>query len=297
MSLRSIFQRRPPELQVRIATPSDRPALQRLFYHGRRVHLLLEWWDWEEWLGWPTFLLALEGEQPVALLLAVPEAGATAWIRAAATILSRDDEQVWSALLQRCRDALPSLGIARLAYLGDDLWLVPALVHQGFQRVNQVITLERTGRALPPIPIPPNTTVRIRPATRRDIPAIVGVDQAAFPPLWWYSEMVLQRALLQAHHFLVAERGQKVVGYQFSTLRKRHGHIVRLAIHPAYQRQGIGRRLLLEALHTLARAGATEVTVNTQEDNDASRRLYDRLAFHPLGHRVGVWMWQSGGMS
>ncbi|RMF26328.1 MAG: N-acetyltransferase [Chloroflexi bacterium] len=297
MSLRSIFQRRPLDLQVRVATPSDRPALQRLFYHGRRMHLLLEWWDWEEWLGWPTFLLALEGERPVAALLAVPEAGATAWIRAAATILSRDDKPVWSALLQRCQDALPPLGIARLAYLGDAPWLVPALRQQGFQWVNRVITLAWTGREPPSIPTASGTAIRIRPATRRDIPAVVGVDQAAFPPLWWYSETVLRRALLQAHHFLVAERGQKVVGYQFSTLRERHGHIVRLAIHPTHQRQGIGRRLLLEALHMLARAGATEVTVNTQEDNDASRRLYDRLAFHPLGHRVSVWMWQSGGMS
>jgi ribosomal protein S18 acetylase RimI-like enzyme len=83
--------------------------------------------------------------------------------------------------------------------------------------------------------------------------------------------------------------GSDCVGYQFSTLRHGRGHIVRLATHPHWQRQGIGGRLLDETLLALERAGAEQRTVNTQENNLASLQLYRRFNFDRVGKPWSVW--------
>ncbi len=125
-------------------------------------------------------------------------------------------------------------------------------------------------------------------ANLADLDAILEVDHAAFTELWWYDRAILQHALGQGFFSVAYQRGA-CVGYQFCTLRQGRGHIVRLATHPQWRRQGIGRRLLSEALTSLEHAGAQSITVNTQQDNDASLRLYRRFAFQRTRTCWDVW--------
>ena len=131
--------------------------------------------------------------------------------------------------------------------------------------------------------------LEVRTATAADIENALAVDHVAFAPMWWYSREIIRRALDQTLCFYVAYLDGDCVGYQFSTLRGGRGHIVRLAIHPHWQRQGIGGRLLSEALITFKQTGAKQITVNTQEDNLASLQLYRYFSFDRVGKPRSVW--------
>ena len=160
------------------------------------------------------------------------------------------------------------------------------LIKAGFGKVSSVVTLRSRGSW--PVRLGP-PDLRVRTATAADVDSILAVDHAAFEPLWWYGRDILKRALDLAYSFKVAYMRDECVGYQLSTLQNNRGHIVRLAVHPRWQRQGIGGRLLNEAMRDLDEAQAEVVTVNTQEDNTASLQLYYRSSFDRVGKPWTVW--------
>jgi GNAT superfamily N-acetyltransferase len=194
------------------------------------------------------------------------------------------DRYLEKLLAAACR-AVQAQGSAGLALLGGKNWLLSRLKSAGFRRVNQVITLRQRGHW--PVNVGA-AGLDVRAANLADLDAVLAVDHAAFTELWWYDRAVLQHALGQGF-FSVAYRDGACVGYQFCTLRQGRGHIVRLAAHPRWQRQGVGQRLLREALTSLELAGAQSVTVNTQQDNEASLLLYRRFAFQRIGEPWDVW--------
>jgi GNAT superfamily N-acetyltransferase len=243
----------------------------------------LEWWAIHEWLGQPTFLLALDEEGLVlGLMLSILGEGPIAWLRA----MSVASDRYVRPLLMASIDSVRERGGTGLAFLGDEAWVTSELRRADFRQINQVVTLRWLGlHRADNNPL----DVDLRTAEASDLDAILAVDQAAFAPLWWYDRDVLRRALNLAYCFDVAYRGNECVGYQLSTLRNKRGHIVRLATHPKWQKLGIAGRLLGRTIKVLEAAGATSVTVNTQQDNRVSLHLYQRFAFKRIGQPSPVW--------
>lgn len=62
-------------------------------------------------------------------------------------------------------------------------------------------------------------------------------------------------------------------------------HIVTIATHPEYRRQGLGR-MLLDAMIARARAaGAHEVTLEVRAGNAAAQAMYEKMGFVVVGVR------------
>jgi ribosomal-protein-alanine N-acetyltransferase len=275
--------RRDSHYQVRPVRDDDWLAVERLLHYADRHYLALEWWTVQEWLGSPTLLLATDHrERAMGLMLAVIGDGPVAWLRAIAVA----SEGCLKPLLEASVQAVLTQGGTGVAFLGDENWVLPTLEQIGFRQVNRVITLCCRG-IWPMHHGPPG--LQVRTATIADIDDILAVDHAAFAPMWWYSREILRRALNLALCFNVSYLDDDCVGYQFSTLRNGRGHIVRLATHPRWQSQGVGGRLVSEALTALDQAGAERITVNTQEDNLASLQLYRHFNFDRVGKPCTVW--------
>ncbi len=77
-----------------------------------------------------------------------------------------------------------------------------------------------------------------------------------------------------------------MVGYACADVVGDTGQIIRLAVHPAARKQGIGSALLNDALAYCQSNGAHRVTINTQESNTVSLSLYEQFGFHRVGRRV-----------
>lgn len=117
------------------------------------------------------------------------------------------------------------------------------------------------------------------------------MDRAAFPEFWRFDSLALADALeaTPAVRFRMAGgRFAPVSGYAICGRSGRRGYVQRLAVHPAAQGRGTGRRLLLDGLHWMLDHGVTRALVNTQTTNEAALSLYSAVGFRdePVGLSV-----------
>jgi ribosomal protein S18 acetylase RimI-like enzyme len=163
--------------------------------------------------------------------------------------------------------------------------MIDALVKTGFRRRDTIVALQKVDLS---VPDPGNPEVTVRQATHSDFAAILEIDRIAFDVLWWNTAATLAQWLSESAYFVVAEWNRRIVGYQCASLNGRHAHLSRIAVHPRYHGQHIGVRLLAEAMAFFQRERVFGVTLNTQQDNDAGRRLYEWFGFRVLGEEAQV---------
>ena len=139
------------------------------------------------------------------------------------------------------------------------------------------------------LPRPPVTGLRLRRARRSDRAQVLAVDEAAFDTFWHLDEPALSDALdaTPSRRFRVAV-DPEVRGYLITGRSAGRGYLQRLAVDPSQQRRGIATALVLDGLGWLARHGASQAIVNTQEHNLDALSLYARLGFRREPHGLSV---------
>jgi GNAT superfamily N-acetyltransferase len=195
-------------------------------------------------------------------------------------------------LLPPCVERLRAQEAASLAYVGTASWLIDALLTRGFQFVSNIVAYERTDDVAP---AGGNRSVRLRPVRPSDLAALAALDALNFHPLWRNSEGALARWRATLPFFVVALVEEEPVGYCTCSIQGEHGHLIRMAVHPAWQGQGIGTRLVAEAVQFFERAGVELITLNTQEENERAQRLYRKFGFRPMGRGAVALWWDIGG--
>jgi RimJ/RimL family protein N-acetyltransferase len=88
-----------------------------------------------------------------------------------------------------------------------------------------------------------------------------------------------QRAADPRGFLLVAEQDGRMVGTVAGVLDRGWGWIQRLAVHPDYRRQGLGRRLTQQAEQRFAALGAYRVVLLARHDSPAAVGLYQSLGY------------------
>jgi len=106
-----------------------------------------------------------------------------------------------------------------------------------------------------------------------------------------YAESLRGRRVL-----LVAELQGLIIGQIFvqvdSTLAAGSGraaYLYALRVRPEYRSRGIGTELVREAEALLRQRGFGRALISVAKDNDAARRLYERLGFEVFGEDAGNW--------
>jgi len=79
---------------------------------------------------------------------------------------------------------------------------------------------------------------------------------------------------------VVAVQAGRVIGYQFNTVDGGMGFLVRIAVHPSLNSQGIGARLMAEAVQFFQRERVWKIVLNTEEMNHHAHHLYEWFGFH-----------------
>lgn len=206
-----------------------------------------------------------------------------AFLRGAAIADGWRTDDGLAAVLEPAIQRLREQEISRLAVYGTALWIVPALLRAGFQRVEWIVTLERHPR---PLAEAPESPARTRPIGPYDLSRLIDLDEAVFQAPYQLASGELIELMVTSGYFMVAELNGSLVGYVCADVLGDEGQIIRLAVHPAVQRQGIGRKLLDDALAHVNDNGARYAIVNTQESNLASLKLYEGFGFRRVGRRV-----------
>jgi ribosomal-protein-alanine N-acetyltransferase len=271
---------------IRSADKSDTNQLSQLLDEAQWLHQHLDWLDSSSFLGQVPFLLALSENIPTACIASPLSIDKTAWIRVFASTSKDNPVKIWDHLWPIALEKLQQEGCQTTAALVISAWFEPLLVKSGFEEVNAVIFLEWL--ASPP-PEPGSDQGTIRGMRSSDIEAIIELDHRAFNDIWSNPREELLEAFKQAALCTVLEQDEKLLGYQISTASTWGAHLARLAVDPDYQGKGIGRAIVTDLMRQVRRRGYYRLTVNTQEDNTRSYRLYRRLGFMMTGDRYPVY--------
>jgi [ribosomal protein S18]-alanine N-acetyltransferase len=145
-------------------------------------------------------------------------------------------------------------------------------------------------------------TVRLRPMTAEDLPAVMVLEEELFAPDTWTEAMYrdeLSRG--DTRYYVVAEfhlEGEDddepedvapvLVGYAGLIAYDDEAHVATLGVTKALQGEGVGS-LLLDALLAEADKRSPVVLLEVRADNEVAQRLYRRRGFEEIGRRRGYY--------
>ncbi len=125
----------------------------------------------------------------------------------------------------------------------------------------------------------------IRPMLAEDVPAVLSVERMVFLSPWpkeaYLHELYLRPNsryfVLQLRH--PAPTDPPLLGFVGLRVQQRQAHLSTLAVHPKWQRRGLGEWLLLTALEQAIADSCHEVVLEVRVDNEAAQALYAKYGF------------------
>ena len=279
------------DYNIRSALSSDRSRLANLIHFGSFIHQHLDWKPPLEWIGDEPYLLVERNGDLLATLACPPDLPRITWIRLFAANGLINVSQAWNLLWGSAYERLSQFGKISIAAISLQSWFNELLEGSKFEHTDNVVVLmwEKSN----PLQNPPPTDVQIRLMMPEDLKIIEGIDHEAFGPVWKNSFESLDLAFHQSALASVAEFGDEIVGYQYSTSSSMGGHLARLAVKTNMQGKGIGYLLVHQVLNQFRAQGIRHVTVNTQQNNTASLALYSKAGFTFTGESYRVYQYNN----
>jgi ribosomal protein S18 acetylase RimI-like enzyme len=162
---------------------------------------------------------------------------------------------------------------------------------------SQVYLVRSARQPLTPPSLPPGYTLRPLDGAR-EVDAYVKAHRAAFGSLSMTAEWrarVLQRPeYVPELDLVVVAPGGRLAAFCIGWFAAQGpdgrptGQIEPLGVHPDFQKLGLGRAILAEALIRLQSHGAEQVVVETDDFRDAAYALYQSAGFQ-RAHAIGVY--------
>ena len=137
--------------------------------------------------------------------------------------------------------------------------------------------------------------ISIEPARVADIDEIIAIENRAYPYPWTRQVLLSELDGDEQSRPHVARLyddqhpAGKIVAYHFFWLVADEVHILNIAVDPAYQGRGIGRRLMMFAIEFGIERGAACVLLEVRVSNSPALRLYRGLGFLEIGIRKGYY--------
>lgn len=123
--------------------------------------------------------------------------------------------------------------------------------------------------------------VHIRWMIRRDMPEVLQTEQESFEFSWTEEDFL--RCLRQRNCIgMVAEQGEKVVGFMIYELHKNKLHILNFAVNPGCRRFGVGAQMVAKLISKLSSHRRTRITLEVRETNLAAQLFFRQQGFKAL---------------
>ena len=115
--------------------------------------------------------------------------------------------------------------------------------------------------------------VHIRWMIRRDMPETLAIEAASFEAPWGEEEF-LQVLRQRSCIGMVAEHGERIVGFMLYELHKSKIQILNFCVHPEYRRQGIGAQMAQKLTAKLSAHRRTRILLHVRETNLDAQRFF-----------------------
>ncbi len=186
---------------------------------------------------------------------------------------------------------MPESNVVETYLVGaDDTTRIHWLEQNGFQTKQKHYNYFKRSLSGPlaDSPLPDGFHIRTSRGTEEDARLRSVASHAAFgsskpfeeywPRTW---KFVQSPVYVPDHEIFVMSPDERVAAYciVWTDELTRIGHFEPVGTHPDFQRKGLGKSLLLEAMSRLKSEGMTEADVVTNHDNEAAIRLYESVGF------------------
>jgi ribosomal-protein-alanine N-acetyltransferase len=126
--------------------------------------------------------------------------------------------------------------------------------------------------------------------TASQIPAIVALDRQCLSEPWSADGYTRELDSPNSHILIVRPIEESaatpdLIGLACLWAIVEEAHITRLAIHPNFQRRGLGQGLLLMLLTIAQQRGLEWATLEVKASNHGAIALYERMGFQSVGRR------------
>ena len=120
--------------------------------------------------------------------------------------------------------------------------------------------------------------VHIRWMIRRDMAEVLGIERQSFEFPWFEEDFI--RCLRQRNCIgMVAEHGERVVGFMIYELHKTRLHILNFAVADNCRGQGIGRQMAEKLVGKLSSQRRTRITLEVRETNLPAQLFFKHVGF------------------
>ncbi|MGL5095569.1 MAG: ribosomal protein S18-alanine N-acetyltransferase [Planctomycetia bacterium] len=123
--------------------------------------------------------------------------------------------------------------------------------------------------------------VHIRWMIRRDMPEVLHIEQESYD-FAWTEEDFLQCLRQRNCIGMVAELGEKIVGFMIYELHKSKLHILNFAVHPEHRRCQIGLQMVQKLVSKLSSHRRTSITLEVRETNLAAQLFFREASFQAM---------------
>lgn len=123
--------------------------------------------------------------------------------------------------------------------------------------------------------------VHIRWMIRRDMTEVLDIERHSFEFPWFEEDFI--RCLRQRNCIgMVAECGERVVGFMIYELHKTRLHILNFAVAPEFRRRGVGRQMIEKLLGKLSSQRRVRITLEVRETNLPAQLFFKMAGFRAV---------------
>ncbi len=120
--------------------------------------------------------------------------------------------------------------------------------------------------------------VHIRWMIRRDMPEVLEIERESFEFPWFEEDFI--RCLRQRNCIgMVAEHGERVVGFMIYELHKSRLHILNFAVADSARHRGIGQQMAQKLIGKLSSQRRTKITLEVRETNLPAQLFFKSAGF------------------
>lgn len=128
-----------------------------------------------------------------------------------------------------------------------------------------------------------NDSTAIRQMNETDLPAVAELESTAYAYPW--SEGSFRDSLRSGDECWLLELNGELAGHGVITTVVDDATVLNIAIHPRYQKRGLGQKMLAHLLDGTRQLGAKNCFLEVRQTNTAALALYARAGFKEVGRR------------
>lgn len=132
----------------------------------------------------------------------------------------------------------------------------------------------------------------IRSMNYTDLKRVMVVEEQAYTHPWTIG--IFRDCIRTGYHCWVFEQNREIIAYGVIMIAAGESHILNITVEPAYQGQGIGRKILKHLVEDARKADVEVVLLEVRASNRKAIMLYLSEGFNELGVRSNYYPDENG---